>query len=102
MALSRLIRSRRELAARAGVFFHCSSTGLAVQQAEGVVDVILGKRLDRAEKLIRLVGGDVEKVRELSAWLERLVPELAEIYIGKKQQWLEAFAREQVAGCGAG
>lgn len=85
----------QELAARMA-FFSLQLDGYSVKQAEGVVDVILGKRLDRAERLIELVGGDKDKVRELAAYLERLVPELAEVYMVMKQEWLEAFARERV------
>lgn len=85
----------QDLAARLA-FFSLQLDGFAVQQAEAVVDVVLGKRLDRAEQLIDLVGGDADKVRELAAWLERLVPEMAEVYMVRKQQWLEAFARERV------
>lgn len=85
----------QDLAARMA-FFSLQLDGFAVQQAEAVVDVLLGKRLDRAERIIDMVGGDREKVRELSSWLERLVPEISEIYLARKQQWLESFARERV------
>ncbi|WP_285906795.1 hypothetical protein [Pseudodesulfovibrio pelocollis] len=85
----------QDLAARMA-FFSLQLDGFAVKQAEAVVDVMLGKRLERAAQLIEVVGGDPDKVRELAAWLERLVPELSEVYLAKKRQWLESFARDRV------
>nr|WP_321513154.1 hypothetical protein [uncultured Pseudodesulfovibrio sp.] len=85
----------QDLAARMA-FFSLQLDGFSVKQAEAAVDVVLGKRLDRAAQLIDLVGGDKSKVHEISAFVERLIPELAEIYMQEKQEWLAAFARERV------
>lgn len=85
----------QDLAARMA-FFSLQLDGFSVKQAEAAVDVFLGQRLDRAAKLIDLVGGDKGKVHEVSAFVERLIPELAEIYMQEKQEWLAAFARERV------
>lgn len=85
----------QDLAARMA-FFSLQLDGYAVKQAERVLDVILGKRLDQALKIITMVGGRPEKVHEFAAYMERLVPELSEVYLMEKQAWLEAFAVDRV------
>lgn len=84
-----------DLAARMA-FFSLQLDGYAVQQAEASVDVLVGKRLDGVEKIIALVDGDPGKARDLAAYFERQVPELSEVCLVKKQQWLQAFSRERV------
>jgi hypothetical protein len=84
----------KDLAARLALF--SNSIDVWAQSSASDLAGLLGADAGPVAEIIELVGGDPDKASALSAWFLAREPEIVELVIKAKQDWLRAYALHRV------